>query len=60
MEFLTLLIAIASTVFFINYKFSNAVRVIAFKEDESENSAKVSFITMIIMIISWTLYFSIF
>lgn len=55
-----LLLAISSTVFFINYKFSEAVRVIAFKEDETKKSAILSFLTMIIVIISWTLYFSLF
>ena len=56
MEIFTLFIAIASTVYFINQKFSNAVRAIAFKEDEKEIDAKFSFIMMIIVIISWTIY----
>ena len=60
METLILFIAIASTVFFINDKFSKAVRVIAFKEDESEKEAKISFIIMIVIIIAWTIYFSLF
>ena len=60
MKFLVLLIAIASTVSFINFKFSNAVRVLAFKEDESIEDAKISFITMIILIIAWAIFFSFF
>jgi len=60
MKTFTLFIAIAFTVFFINDKFSKAVRVIAFNEDETKNSAIYSFIMMIIIIISWTIYFSFF
>lgn len=60
MKIFILFIAIAFTVFFINDKFSTAVRVIAFKEGESEKNAKRSFIMMLIIIISWTLYFSLF
>ena len=52
--------AIASSVFFINDKFSKAVRVIAFSEGETEKSAIYSFIMMMIIIISWTIYFSCF
>ena len=36
-------LAVASTVFFVNDKFSKAVRVIAFSESESKNSAIYSF-----------------
>lgn len=57
---LVLFIAISFTVFFINDKFSKAVRVIAFSEDESKNGAIISFIMMWIIIIAWTIYFSAF
>lgn len=60
MKPLILLIAIGFTVFFLNDKFSKAVRVIAFNEGETKNSAIYSFIMMIIIIIAWTIYFSIF
>jgi len=60
MKTFTLFIAIAFTVFFINDKFSKAVRVIAFNEDETKHSAIYSFIMMMIIIISWTIYFSFF
>ncbi len=60
MKTFVLFIAIAFTVFFINDKFSKAVRVIAFSEGESEKSATISFIMMIIIIIAWTIYFSLF
>ena len=39
-------LAVASTVFFVNDKFSKAVRVIAFSESESKNSAIYSFFMM--------------
>lgn len=57
---LVLFIAIAFTVFFINDKFSKAVRVIAFSEDETKSSAIYSFIMMMVIIIAWTIYFSCF
>lgn len=60
MKALVLFIAIAFTVFFINDKFSKAVRVIAFNESETKNSAIISFLMMIVIIIAWTIYFSFF
>lgn len=59
-KFLVLLIAITSTAFFMNDKFSKAVRVIAFKEDEDEIGAKRSFILMLVISLSWSIYFAIF
>lgn len=53
-------IAVATTVFFINDKFSKAIRVIAFSESESKNGAIYSFIMMCIIIIAWTLYLTLF
>ena len=60
MRTFVLFIAIAFTVFFINDKFSKAVRVIAFNESETKGSAIISFIMMVIIIIAWTVYFSLF
>lgn len=60
METFVLFTAIALTVFFINDKFSTAVRVIAFKESESEKNAKYSFLMMLGIIITWTIYFGFF
>lgn len=57
---LTLFVALAFTVFFINDKFSKAVRAIAFNESESDKSARYSFIMMMVIIIAWTIYFSCF
>ena len=51
MKTFVLFIAIAFTVFFINDKFSKAVRVIAFNEDESKNGAIISFLMMIVIIV---------
>ena len=51
-----LALAIIFSIFFINHKISNAVKVIAFKENESEMSAKISFITMIIIMALWSFY----
>lgn len=53
-------IAVATTVFFINDKFSKAIRVIAFSESEPKNGAIYSFIMMCIIIIAWTLYLTLF
>lgn len=60
MKTFVLFIAIAFTVFFINDKFSKAVRVIAFSEGESKNGAIISFLMMIVIIIAWTIFFSCF
>ena len=60
MKTFVLFIAIAFTVFFINDKFSKAVRVIAFNEDESKNGAVISFLMMIVIIVAWTVFFSFF
>jgi hypothetical protein len=60
MKAFVLFVAIAFTVFFINDKFSKAVRVIAFNEDESKNGAIISFLMMIVIIVAWTVFFSFF
>lgn len=52
-------IALLLTIYFVNDKFSKAVRVIAFSENETENGAKISFVLMAIVAISWTLFFAI-
>lgn len=45
------------TLFFLNDKFSKAVRVIAFKEDETKRSAIVSLITMFAMVLLWVVFY---
>ena len=59
-HFILLFICIASTVFFINMKFSSAIRIIAFQENEPQSEAIISFILMWVIIISWSLYFTIY
>jgi hypothetical protein len=54
-----LFIAIFSTIFFANYKFSKGIRIIAFQEEESVTEAVLSFLAMFVIIILWTVYFSI-
>jgi hypothetical protein len=56
MKGILLFLAVTITIFFLNDKFSKAVRVIAFKEDESKKGAIYSFLMMCAAIILWTLY----
>jgi len=60
MKLLLSFIAIASTVFFLNYKFTKAVRIIAFGEEETKSEARLLMSIMLIIIVSWTLYLSLF
>ena len=52
-------IALLLSIYFVNDKFSKAVRVIAFNEDETKSGAIVSFILMIAVAIAWTIFFTI-
>jgi len=52
-------IALLLSIYFVNDKFSKAVRVIAFNEDETKSGAIVSFILMIVVAIAWTIFFTI-
>lgn len=58
-KFLILLIANIITAYFINYKISKIARVIAFQEQETEKEAKLSFYTLLVCVIFWTIYLSI-
>lgn len=49
--------ALLITAFFLNDKFSKAVRVIAFNEGESESGAKISLLAMTLACLLWTVYF---
>lgn len=51
-------IALLLSIYFVNDKFSKAVRVIAFNEDETKSGAIVSFILMIVVAIAWTIFFT--
>lgn len=52
-------IALLLSIYFVNDKFSKAVRVIAFNEDETKSGAIVSFILMIVVAIAWMIFFTI-
>lgn len=60
MRALILFLAIASSVFFANYKFSQGVRIIAFSEEEKKSSAIFAFVMMVLIIVLWTVYFTCF
>lgn len=60
MKTLILFITILSTLFFLNMKFSQAVRIMAYGEVEPKKEAVASFILMIAVSILWTIYFSLF
>lgn len=57
MKTIIFFIALFLSIYFVNDKFSHAVRVIAFNENESENGAIISFILMILVAILWTLFY---
>lgn len=60
LKFCIIFVAILTSVIFANYKFSKAVRIIAFSELEEPKEAKIAIVTMFIAIISWALYFTLF
>ena len=60
MKILIAFIAVASTVYFANYKYTKGVRVIAHLEEETVKEAKFQMLMMGVVIIAWTLYLSLF
>ncbi len=60
MKILMFFIALFLSIFFVNDKFSKGIRVIAFSEGETENSAIISFILMVAVALAWTLFFVMF
>jgi hypothetical protein len=60
METIVLFLAILSSLFFWNYKFSKGIRIIAFGEEETTKDAYLSFGNMILVAILWTVYFACF
>jgi len=48
------------TLYYINYKHSKGIRVIAFKEEESTMEIILSFIATIVISFLWALYFVLF
>jgi len=55
-----LFITIGFTVFSVNYKFSKAVRFIAYHEEETQAGAYADIFLMIGMTVLWTTYLSLF
>lgn len=60
MKALIALIAVASTVYFVNYKYTKGVRIIAFGEEETKGEAKFQMFMMLVVIAAWTTYLSLF
>ena len=60
LKVILLFIAIGFTVFSVNYKFSKAVRFIAYNEEETQAGAYADIFLMLGITILWTLYFSLF
>jgi len=53
-------ISVASTVFFVNYKYTKGIRIIAHQEEETLGEARFQMFMMCVIIISWTLYIALF
>lgn len=56
MRLLVILIMVASTVFFINYKYTKAIRIIAYQEEETKGEAKFQMFMMCVVIAAWIAY----
>lgn len=59
-RFLLILIAVASTVFFVNYKYTKGIRIIAYGEEETKGEAKFQMFMMGVIIAAWTTYLLLF
>lgn len=57
-KFITLLVCIGLTVFFVNYKWSQAIRILAYNEEEPKSEAVMALAAMALIILSWAYYFS--
>jgi len=60
LKFIFLLICFLVTAFYVDSKFSRAVRIIRYKDDETNGEAMVSIIAMVFSCLLWTTYFTIF
>ena len=60
MKFIILFLAILSSVFFLNYKYSKGIRIIAFNEQETPKEAVWAFVNMVLVAILWSVYFALF
>lgn len=59
-KFFVLFVAVFCSVFFINYKYSQTVRIFAYNEEEQKGEATFALIIMVIASIAWSAYFSFF
>jgi hypothetical protein len=57
MKVIVLFSAILSSLFFVNYKYSKAIRIFAYGEEETNKDALLSFGNMILVAVLWTIYF---
>lgn len=55
LRFIILFCAILLTIIFANYKYSTAIRIIAFHEAESKTNAIYAFILMFVIALLWTI-----
>ena len=60
MKLLITLIAVASTVFFVNYKYTKGIRIIAYGEEETKGEAKFQMFMTGVIIAAWTIYLYLF
>ena len=60
MKLLVILIAVASTIFFVNYKYTKGIRIIAYGEEETTKEAKFQMFMMAVIIAAWTTYLYLF
>ena len=60
MKLLVILIAVASTIFFVNYKYTKGIRIIAYGEEETTKEAKFQMFMMGVIIAAWTMYLYLF
>ena len=58
MKFIVLFLAILSSVFFFNYKYSKGIRIMAFNEEESPKEATWAFVNMVVVAVLWSIYFT--
>ena len=59
MKTFVFMVSLGLTAFFLNHKFSKAVRVIAFNENEPLKDAYQSIILMALCVIAWTIFYAI-
>lgn len=59
-RFVFLLLTIYSTVFLLNYKFSQAIRILAFNEQEPKGEAVMAFILLFVVSVLWSVWFCFF